>query len=133
MSVQSINPGGRGADIWRLSWFMVLAACAVAALSLWLFWDGLSYVWGAWMDTPEYSHAILIPPIAAFLMWQQKDRLERIPFTGSWWGIALILLGGGSLLIGQLGTVFTIVQYAYVITLYGLILAFLGWKAFRVI
>ena len=62
MSVQSINPGSRGTDVWRLSWFVVLGACAVAALSLWLFWDGLSYMWGSWMDTPEYSHAILIPP-----------------------------------------------------------------------
>jgi exosortase D (VPLPA-CTERM-specific) len=64
-------------------------------------------------------------------MWQQKDRLERMPFTGSWWGIPVILLGGAALVVGQLGTVFTIVQYAYVITLYGLILSFLGAIAFR--
>src|SRR6202021_2384694 len=37
------------------------------------------------------------------------------------------------LIIGQLGTVYTAVQYAYVITLYGLILSFLGWPAFRII
>jgi exosortase D (VPLPA-CTERM-specific) len=133
MSVQSINPGGRGADVWRLSWLVVLAACAVAALSLWLFWDGLSYMWGAWMDTPEYSHAVLIPPIAAFLIWQQKDHLERIPFSGSWWGVLIVLLGGGLLVLGQLATIYTLEQYAYLVTLAGLVLSFTGRRAFRLL
>jgi exosortase D (VPLPA-CTERM-specific) len=90
-------------------------------------------MWGWWIDQPEYSHGLLIPPVAAFLMWQQKDRLERIPYTANWWGVALVLLGGGLLVVGQLGTVYTAVQYAYVVTLYGLILSFLGWPAFRLI
>src|ERR1700691_4093610 len=133
MSVQSINPEVRGADVWRLSWLVVLAACAVAALSLWLFWDGLSYMWGAWMDTPEYSHAILIPPIAAFLIWQQKDHLERIPFSGSWWGVFIVLVGGGLLVLGQLATIYTLEQYAYLVTLAGLVLSFTGRRAFRLL
>jgi exosortase D (VPLPA-CTERM-specific) len=120
-------------SVWRSSWGLVCAAVVVAALSVWPFWDGLAQMWVWWAASPEDSFGVLIPPIAAFLMWQQKNRLERIPFTGSWWGIAVILFGGACLLIGQLGTVFTVVQYAYVITLYGLILSFLGWRAFKVI
>ena len=71
MSVESIGPPGRGADVWRLPWFIVLVTGFVAALSLWLFWDGLNYMWAAWVESPEYSHAVLIPPVAAFLIWQQ--------------------------------------------------------------
>jgi exosortase D (VPLPA-CTERM-specific) len=90
-------------------------------------------MWDWWIGVPEYSHGLLIPPVAAFLIWQQKDRLERIPFTGSWAGVALVLLCGGLLMLGQLGTIYTAVQYAYVMTLYGLILSFVGWPAFRLI
>jgi exosortase D (VPLPA-CTERM-specific) len=133
MSVQSIDPHATAAPVWRLSWNLVLVAVAVGCLSVWPFWDGLAQMWGWWIDAPEYSHGLLIPPVAAFLIWQQKDRLERMAFTGSWWGVALVLLGGAALVVGQLGTVFTVVQYAYVITLYGLILAFLGWPALRLI
>ncbi len=133
MSVQSIDPKTTLPPVWRLSWSLALAAVAVGLLSLWPFWDGLTRMWGWWIDSPEYSHGLLIPPVAAFLIWQQKDRLERVPFTGSWGGVALVLLGGAALVLGQLGTVFTIVQYAYVITLCGLILSFLGWPAFRII
>jgi len=117
--------------VWRTSWSLVLAAAIVATLSVWPFWEGLAQLWAWWAASPEDSYGVMMPPIAAFLMWQQKDRLERIPFTGSWWGIALILLGGAALVVGQLGTVLTIVQYAYVVTLYGLILSFLGSTAFR--
>jgi exosortase D (VPLPA-CTERM-specific) len=117
--------------VWRSPWSLVLVAVAVATLSVWPFWDGLAQLWEWWAASPEDSYGVMIPPVAAFLIWQQKDQLERIPFTGSWWGIALILVGGVWLVVGQLGAVFTIVQYAYVITLYGLILSFLGWAAVR--
>lgn len=120
-------------QVWRSPWTLVFAASIVAALSVWPFWDGLMQLWVWWSATPEDSFGVLMPPVAAFLIWQQKDRLERIPFSGSWWGIVLILLGGACLVVGQLGTVFTVVQYAYIITLYGLVLAFLGVPAFRVI
>jgi exosortase D (VPLPA-CTERM-specific) len=133
MSAQPIDVRAAATPIWRSSWGLTLVAAVIGLLSLWPFWDGLSQMWGWWIDSPEYSHGLLIPPVAAFLIWQQKDRLERVPFAGSWWGVALVLLGGAVLIVGQLGTVFTIVQYAYVITLCGLILSFLGWPAFRLI
>jgi exosortase D (VPLPA-CTERM-specific) len=133
MSVQSITPSASAPPVWRLSRPLFLLAAGVGVLSLWPFWDGLTRMWGWWIDAPEYSHGLLIPPIAAFLLWQQKDQLERMPYTGNWWGVAMVLLGGGALVLGQLGTVYTIVQYAYLITLYGLILSFVGWSAFRLI
>lgn len=133
MSVEFMDPKGPAADVWRLPWLTVLAASIVMALSLWLFWDGLSYMVDLWVNTPEYSHAVLIPPIAAFLAWQQKDNLERIPFGGDWWGVAVVLLGGALLVIGQFATIYVLVQYAYLITLAGLILAFTGMRAFRLL
>jgi exosortase D (VPLPA-CTERM-specific) len=132
MSAHSAN-SAVPSPVWRSSWTLVCAAVIVAGLSVFPFWDGLTQMWAGWAASPEDSFGVLIPPVAAFLMWQQKDRLERIPFSGSWWGIAVILFGGACLVVGQLGTVFAIVQFAYVITLYGLVLAFLGTQAFKVI
>ena len=133
MSTQPITSGAAAVPVWRLSWGLIILVMAVALVSLWPFWDGLERLWSAWVDTPEYSHGLLIPPIAAFLVWQQKDRLERLPFGGSWWGVLIVLTGAAVLALGQLGTVFTLVQYAYVITLFGLALALLGWRAFRLV
>jgi exosortase D (VPLPA-CTERM-specific) len=133
MSVNSFDRSATIGFVWRLSWGPILIAAAVVSLSLWLFWDGL-WLLGAWWTTdPEYSYCILIPPVAAFLIWQQKDRLERMPFEGSWWGVGLVLLGGGLLVLGQLATIYTLVQYAYLVTLYGLALSFTGRRAFRLL
>jgi exosortase D (VPLPA-CTERM-specific) len=131
MAVNSLLPLDSGTTVWRLPWTAILVAVAAAALCLLLFWEGLAAMWGWWIEAPEYSHGLLIPPIAAFLVWQRKDLLERLDFTGSWWGLAIVLLGGCLLLIGQLATVFTLVQYAYLVTLCGLVLAFTGTKPFR--
>ncbi|MEJ0005152.1 MAG: VPLPA-CTERM-specific exosortase XrtD [Steroidobacteraceae bacterium] len=133
MSVQPIDPTHAVTPVWRSSWGLVVVAVAVGLLSLWPFRDGLQQLWVWWQGSAEGGFGVLIPPVTAFLIWQQKDRLERMPFTGSWWGLALILLGGVLLLLGQFGTVFTLVQYAFVTTLLGIALSFLGWAAFRVI
>src|SRR5260370_15959290 len=74
-----------------------------------------------------------MPAVAAFLIWQQKDSLEQIPFEGSWRGVGLVLLGGGLLVLGELATVYSLVQYAYLVTLYGLVLSFTGRRAFRLL
>lgn len=133
MSVNMFDGAPSSGFVWRLSWGLILIASAVAVLSLWLFWDGLWLLGSWWTTNPEYSHCVLIPPIAAFLIWQQKDRLELIRFEGSWWGVGLVVLGGALLVMGQLATIYTLVQYAYLVTLYGLVLSFTGRRAFRVI
>jgi exosortase D (VPLPA-CTERM-specific) len=133
MSVESLPAFNRKITIWKFPGSALLAALAAGAVCLWLFWDGLYQMWGWWLNEPEYSHGLLIPPIAAFLVWQQKDRLERVSFGGSAWGVALVLLGGALLLLGQLATLYTLVQYAYLVTLCGLVLAFTGSRAFRLL
>jgi exosortase D (VPLPA-CTERM-specific) len=133
MPLNSVEHSATVVPMWRLSWGPILIAGSTGLVSLWLFWDGLSDMGRWWIGDPEYSHCILIPPIAAFLIWQQKSRLQRIAFEGSWWGVLLVLIGGGLLVLGQLATVYTLVQYAYFVTLYGLVLAFTGRRAFRVL
>ena len=133
MSARSLDPPAATAAVWRFPVGLLLLIVGVGALSMWPFWDGIHMMWEWWLGLPEYGHCLLLPPIAAFLVWQQKDRLERMAFSGSWLGVLVVLAGGAALVIGQLGTVFTIVQYAFVITLFGLILSFLGLPAFRLV
>jgi len=75
----------------------------------------------------------MIPVITLFLIWQRKDKLERLPFTGSWLG--MLVLAGGVLitLVGQLSTLHSITQYGFVVTVIGAVYAVVGWAAFRVI
>ena len=117
------------AQVWRPSVPLTALVLLMLALSIVPFRDGLELMWGWWMDRPEYSHGVMMPLLALFLIWQQRDRFERTPFTGSWWGVALTTLGGFVLVMGQLASVLTLVQYAYVLTLGGLMLSLTGTRS----
>lgn len=131
MLVQETRPLPLNAQAWRLPIGGVAATVAVGAAVILLFWDGLTDMWAVWMNTPEYSHGVIIPFISAFLIWQKKDQIEKLPMTGSWGGVGAVAVGGLMLMVGQLATIYTLVQYAFVVTIVGIVLAFSGRQAFR--
>ena len=98
-----------------------------------LFFDSLDLMVKWWSEREEYSHGFLIPVIAAYLVWQRSDKLRELEFTGSWAGVALAGIGLLFYLVGELATVYTLIQYAFVIFVLGLAWATLGTQAFRVI
>jgi exosortase D (VPLPA-CTERM-specific) len=128
-----MNTSTCDAVVWRETpwiWGALIAAAVVVAA---MFDDGLLRLLEAWGGQEEYSYGYLIPFITLFLIWQKKDALERIPFTGSWTGVGLCVLGAVLFIAGELSAVYAIVQYAFLVVLAGLALALLGWRGFRVI
>jgi len=111
-----------------ISWLILLATAALGAVVL---WEPIREMVATWFGSPEYSHGVLIPVIAAFLVWQRKEELGRSAFTGSWAGVGLVVAGALLCLVGHLATVFVIQQYALVLVIYGIILSFTGWSVFR--
>lgn len=84
-----------------------------------------------WFGREEYSHGVLIPFIAAFLIWQRKHELSRLQFQGSWAGALVVLAGGLLQLLGNLTALYVLQQYALLTVLYGVVLSFTGWQVFR--
>lgn len=110
----------------------MIALVAITLLFLiFMYHEALMHMLRDW-DRPEYGHAYFIPFIAFYLIWQRRHELGAIDLKGSWWGIALIGFGSALFLLGQFSTIYIVVQYAFLITLYGLILTVLGLKAFRI-
>jgi exosortase D (VPLPA-CTERM-specific) len=103
----------------------------VAVVAIVPFARVLGDLYNIWNLKPEYSHGIIIPVLSAFLIWRQREQLRSLPFTGSWIGLPLIALGLTLRLVGELTTMFTIEHYAFLIVLYGLVLALTGPAIFR--
>ncbi len=95
-----------------------------------IFYDGLSATVRAW-SREEYSHGYMIPLVVAFLFWQRKDQLEKIPFDESWTGVAIVLAGIALYFVGELSTLYIIIQYAFLVTLFGIAFCLVGWKGMR--
>src|SRR6266404_4594015 len=111
-----------------LAWILLAAALtAVVAVK-----SGIAEMLSSFL-TPEYSHGIIIPFVAVFLVWQRRDQIERMPFTGSWAGLLLVLLGAALGALGKLSALFTIEQYSVLIALYGMVLALTGARVFRLL
>jgi exosortase D (VPLPA-CTERM-specific) len=116
---------------WRFSAparVFVIAGLVIAALP---FINALLSLFNVWNLEPEYSHGMLIPPIALFLLWREREWLARTPFHGSWTGLLLVAFGLVMWLVGELATILTFTQYAFLVVMYGLVVALAGWKVFR--
>ncbi|MBI1195098.1 MAG: VPLPA-CTERM-specific exosortase XrtD [Gammaproteobacteria bacterium] len=129
-STLSFNDGSR-TQVWQLSTNQWLALSFLAAVLATMFAGGLIRLERIWYGQAEYSYGYIVPAIALFLIWQNRDYLERTPFTGSWVGFGVALAGAFLYVLGELGAMYTLVQYAFVIVLEGVALAFVGRQAFR--
>src|SRR5262245_24871021 len=56
-----------------------------------------------WQTNPTYSHGFVVPLIALYLLWCQRDRLNRLPIAASAWGLPVLLFSLGLFLVGTVG------------------------------
>src|SRR3569623_3073478 len=94
--------------------------------------DGINYLVGQWCALDEYSHGFLIPLVAVYLLWQNKAALQRLECRCSWWGAVLVVLSLAVFLLGELSTLYILIQYSFLILLAGLVLSFAGFPGLRV-
>lgn len=121
------------AFVWTvqpLTWALIAVAVLAAMFAM---SDALNQMWRWWFDRPEYSHGSLMPIIAGFLIWQRRDQLMQVRFTGSWWGVAIATVGLLLYFLGELATVYTLTQYGFIVVVLGLALALVGWEAFKLL
>ena len=117
---------------WRnLPWAPIVA---IGALLTALFWSVVPSMVEVWMTDEAYSHGLLIPPLAAYIAWMQKDSILAVPAKQDARGLAVTAIGYLVLLVGKLGAEFFLTRISIVIILAGLILTFWassGWRNCR--
>jgi exosortase D (VPLPA-CTERM-specific) len=121
------------APAWKsgpLHW-LLLALAAAALLSI--HWPALDFMVATWHQVEEYSYGYFIPVITAFLIWQRSDALRQHELSGSWWGLAVIVLALLLGVLGQLSAIRLFSQYGFVIGVFGLSLAAIGVRGTRII
>ena len=97
------------------------------------YFDGIKALLKIWESKEEYSYGYMVPFVCLFFIWQKNESLEKIEFDGSWAGASLALFGVILYIVGELSTLYLLIQYSMLIVIFGLALSFMGWKAFRII
>ena len=83
----------------------------------------------AWERT-DSSHALLIPFISLYLVWEKRDRLRALsPRPALGWGITTMVVAGGLFVVGHAGAIVLLEQASILPMLVGLILALRGVRS----
>ncbi|MBZ6379996.1 hypothetical protein B5C34_14300 [Pacificimonas flava] len=103
----TISSEAAGGDIpaspaWRLA-FPAWAALAVGILLL--FWQDTAALVSLWLNNSTYQHALLVPPIIAYLVWIRRGEVMSLtprPFLPA---AGLLFIGGVGWLLGDVAGV----------------------------
>lgn len=104
----------------------------IAMLAL-IYRSGLSLMWTWWSNKPEYNHGFLIPVVALYLLLLRAPDFQLVEKKASWAGLVIILAGLLGFLVGELSAIYAIIQYSFLICLWGIVLASVGWQALKVL
>ena len=93
----------------------------------WLYFDVLRRLTSDWYNDENYSHGLLVPLIAGYAIWQNRDRLQALavrPMT--WIGGGLTVLAVLMLWAGTVGAELFVTRISFLFAIISLILYFGG-------
>jgi hypothetical protein len=109
----------------RYSQFL-LGSAIISLLIVAVYYQVLGRLISDWWRIPDFSHGFLVPPFAAFLVWEKRKALRNVKVTPNWGGIALMTLGLIVLVLGVYGSELFLSRVSLVIVMAGLVLCFGG-------
>jgi exosortase len=107
-----------------------LTALALAVAVVYAFWPTLSRLSDKWLNDPQYSHGLLVPPFAAVLLWLRRDRFpagQTAPVAG----IALLVFGAAARVLGGAMYFEWLNAASLLPVIAGIVLTFGGWAVLR--
>jgi exosortase len=111
---------------------VLFGVLTLAGLSfLVLYRDVLPRLLQDWLHDDNYSHGILIVPLAAYFAWERRSALAKLPIRPSWVGIVFVVGGIAMLLAGLLGAELFLTRISLLAVLAGSIIFAWGWPAMR--
>lgn len=115
---------------------MALAAATVLAIFVWLFWSFLErQVRFAIEFQADWGHTLVIPFIAGWFVWLNRDRILAAPMKPSVTGLVLIAVGALWFMFSSLGPTLlrhhNIMGMGVGLAIFGIVLSLCGWRAMR--
>ncbi len=84
-----------------------------------------------WFSDMTYSHGGLVVPIALWLVWRCRAAVAAAEWAPSWWGVSALAAASLAWLIASAAGVLVVQQLAVVAMVSSVVLAMLGWQAYR--
>lgn len=114
-----------------VDWILILKFVLAAALGGVLYGQVLLELALDWWNVPAWSQGMLIPPLATYIAWSQRDRILARPVVPDNRGLLLVTAACLTFLAGKLAVEFFLMRISFVILLAGLIWTFWGTRRLR--
>jgi len=112
----------------------LVAAAALAFTLAWIvfgYWRTGAAMVGIWSRSDTFAHGFLVAPISAWLVWRARASLLEVAPQPSWWVLVPLAAAGAGWLLGELGTVNAVSQFAFVAMLVLAVPTVIGTRAAR--
>jgi exosortase len=108
----------------------VLAALT-AVLLLLCYAPAVQGMFHQWMTDEDMGHGIAVPFVAAWIIWRERERWQKIPLSPSAWGLALLGAGAALHLAGALGVGLFVSSLGLLISIVGAVVCLGGFGLLR--
>jgi exosortase len=108
----------------------LLASGSIFIAFLWSYWPGLVELWELWRQSDEYSAGLLVPFLAAYILWSRRDDIARCPVKPSLWGLLAFAAAQAVRFFGLFLMYSSAERLSIVLSIAALILLLFGFKLF---
>lgn len=117
---------------------LVLLGLGLLAALVAVFWVFVEGQFRMALEAPaDWGHTLIVPFISGYFVYLRKDELLAKPFTANWLGLPVVILGVAFYVASTFGPSWFVLHHnarglSIGITLFGLSLQLLGWRATRI-
>jgi exosortase len=113
------------------SFWLAVGLVALATL-VWAYWTTIYALTRDLNADENYSVGLLVPFVALYLAWRERDALRQCAWRPAWWGgTGLILAAQAARFYGLDSLIESAERYALVLTVVGMVLLVAGSQVFR--
>jgi len=108
-----------------------LGAIVLMLTVIWAYWKPtVADLWAIWLRSDEYSSGMLVPLIAAYIVWLRRKDLASCPIRPSLWGLFALVGAQALRFFGLFFMYGSAERISLVLTIAALVLLLFGWKLF---
>lgn len=123
-TVEAVPEGRAQRFPWApVAWFGALLAACYAPV--------LYRLVNQWYSDADMGHGFFVPVVAAYIVWQRREKLLAAKAAPTWWGLVPLVWGALQLYVATLGAELFLARTAFIISLIGIVLLLGGWPVLR--
>ena len=129
MSLDAMETSSASSAVaWRTETLAIVLALFVLTG---VYWSTVTSITEIWERSGTFAHGFAVPLIAGWLVWHMRDRLKYLAIRPAWGAFPLLAGAGFAWLLGNMGEVNSVAQFAFVSMLVLLVPCVAGLAATR--